>query len=125
MNQYKLALAGINLNEGLARFNNNEKLYSRFLYEFVNDKHYLQLCSALTEKDVEGAFQAAHALKGVAGNLSLQHLMKALTPVVETLRAGNMPDPEADITPLCTAYKETIEAIKADKLEAAQEAAEK
>lgn len=120
MNQGKLAAAGINVLEGLNRFNNNKMLYEKFLYQFIDDQHYLQLCSALTEKDIEGSFQAAHVLKGVSGNLSLTRLHSALAPLVETLRAGNMPEAETVITPVCNAYKEALEAIKVDKLETDQ-----
>ena len=37
-------------------------------------------------KDVSGAFQAAHALKGVCGNLSITSLLDIVVPLVEALR---------------------------------------
>lgn len=90
MNRYALVKAGIDFNEGLRRFNNSKELYESFLLEFPKDQNYKGLCTALEQQDVQAAFQCAHSLKGVAGNLSLQKLHTALLPLVEELRAGSL-----------------------------------
>ena len=51
-----------------------------------------QACKALEAKDLKEAFEAAHALKGVAGNLALDPLYDAVCEIVEPLRAGEDKD---------------------------------
>ncbi|MEG2144282.1 MAG: Hpt domain-containing protein [Oscillospiraceae bacterium] len=74
MNRYELFKAGIDVTEGMKRFNNEKETYGAFLLKFMEDEYYSELCSALAEGDVVKAFNSAHSLKGVAGNLSLTDL---------------------------------------------------
>lgn len=51
----------------------------------------MQLETAMAANDIQASFQAAHSLKGVAGNLSLIDLYNAVVPFVDALRGeGNM-----------------------------------
>ncbi len=90
MNRYKLVKAGIDPNEGLNRFSNNAEMYEKFLYEFPNDTHFQEMLTAIDNNDPSNAFKAAHALKGVTGNLSIKKLYESLLPLVEEFRAGSM-----------------------------------
>lgn len=90
MDVFKLAVAGINTAEGLKRFSGNTAMYEKYLLRFAEDENYSALCEALEQGDVKAAFSAAHALKGVAGNLSLSKLYKSIEPLVEELRAGRL-----------------------------------
>ena len=95
MNRYKLSKAGINANEGIARFSGRAELYEKFLYQFPQDENFSLLCAAIRQQDVKAAFIAAHSLKGIAGNLSLTKLYEDLCPLVEQLRAGSLSGAEA------------------------------
>lgn len=44
----------------------------------------------MEEKDVSGAFEAAHALKGLTGNLSLKELYRQTGILTEDLRRGDL-----------------------------------
>ena len=50
---------------------------------------------ALEKKDLNAAFDAAHALKGVLGNLSLTPLVEPTSEMTELLRAGKDEDYQA------------------------------
>ena len=72
----------------MARFMGNEALYLRCLEMLFQDENLRRLGAALAEGDLSGAFEAAHTLKGVAGNLGLTPLYEAVCGLVEPLRAG-------------------------------------
>lgn len=82
-----LKALGANTEEGLTRCMGKEEFYFKLIRMGLEDHNYGQLEKALGEKDLEGAFEAAHALKGVAGNLSLTPLYEALSEITERLRA--------------------------------------
>lgn len=70
------------------RFMNNEALYLRLLGKLFPNKELQQMGAALEAGDRGGAFEAAHTLKGVSGNLGLTPLYEAVCTLVEPLRAG-------------------------------------
>ena len=72
----------------------NDKLIKRMMTFFINDKSVQQLHEAIEENDQHKAFQAAHTMKGVAGNMSFAALYKSAVDLTEQLRDGTqMPDP--------------------------------
>ena len=84
-----LLRAGVNLDEALERFMGNEELLLRFLKKFTNDPSYQSLSKAMNEENYKEAVEAAHALKGVCGNLSISRLFELVCKEVELLRGGN------------------------------------
>ena len=114
MNRYRLTKAGIDVNQGIRRLNENKELYESLLIKFLDDKQYPLLCQAIEAQDVKAAFAAAHALKGMAGNLSLVRLHERLIPLVEELRAGNIEDLEGMIHAVMLAYDEAKNAIASE-----------
>lgn len=71
----------------MARFMGNEALYRRILAMLPRDGSLQELDQALQAGDYSAAFDAAHTLKGVAGNLGLAPLEKAACALVEPLRS--------------------------------------
>lgn len=108
-----LVAAGINVDSAMARFLNNAALMEKFLRRFPNDSNYSLLCQAMAQGDADAAFTAAHTLKGVAGNLSLDRLFAATSAVVESLRGKDLAMAEQQMPPLHQAYREVIEALAA------------
>lgn len=90
MNRYQLTKAGIDCNEGVLRFGGNKQSYEVVLRMFLEDDHFQSMVDAFACEDVEQAFAAAHALKGVAGNLSLAAVYADIVPLTEHLRAGDL-----------------------------------
>lgn len=115
MNRYKLYKAGVDTNEGISRFGGKIESYEKYLYKFPADENYLSLCDALQVNDVKAAFAAAHALKGVAGNLSLVKLRADIEPLVEELRHGNMDNADELMKPVTADYDAVLSALSENK----------
>lgn len=76
----------------MARFTGNEQMYLKILSMLPRDKNLHRLDQALQAGDYPAAFDAAHTLKGMAGNLGLTPLYQAVCAIVEPLRAGEKLD---------------------------------
>ncbi len=85
---------GANTAEGMGRCLNNEAFYFRLIGMALNDASFDKLNAALSSGDLKAGFEAAHALKGVLGNLALTPLLNPASELCELLRAGNTPDPK-------------------------------
>jgi hypothetical protein len=90
MDKRLLAGAGIDYGEGAARFGGAAALYEKYLLKFPNDPTFPALKDAMEKGDAQAAFDKAHALKGLTGNLSLNALYGSTKPLVEALRGGDM-----------------------------------
>ena len=86
----KLNTFGANSAEGLARCFGNEALYLKLVATIPGEASFGKLKDALAEKNLKAAFEAAHALKGVLGNLSLTPLYAPTSELTELLRAGTI-----------------------------------
>ena len=86
------AAYGADHRDTMARFLGSESLYLRYLDMLPQDDNLRKLGAALADGDLERAFLAAHTLKGVAGNLGLLPLSRAVCAIVEPLRAREARD---------------------------------
>ena len=91
-------------------------LVVRFITKFLNDSSFSELCRAMQEGQREGAFRAAHTLKGVCANLGFDRLGASAGQLTELLR------PESDGVPAGAGpvldevkrdYELTVSAIRA------------
>ena len=87
-----LASLGANTAEGLARCMNNEAFYLRMVGMALNDKGYDQLAESVAAGNLDAAFEAAHALKGILSNLSLTPILTPVTEATEFLRTRTAMD---------------------------------
>lgn len=87
---------GADTDEGLARCCGSEALYLRLVKMLPADNNFEALETALTDGDLDRAFEAAHALKGILGNLSLTPMFDRCSKITELLRART----ETDYQPL-------------------------
>ena len=78
---------GANVEEGLGRCMGNDALYLRLVATIPSDPSFDQLKDSLAAGDLNTAFEKAHALKGVTGNLSLTPLFDPIAKITEHLRA--------------------------------------
>lgn len=78
---------GANVREGLGRCLNNEGFYLRLVRMAAQDASFNKLYDAIDAGDLDRAFEAAHALKGVLGNLALDPLLVSVNEMTELLRA--------------------------------------
>lgn len=105
--------AGIDVDGALERFMGSEALLVRFLRKFPADPNFSALETALAAGDCDGAFTAAHTLKGVCGNLSITALFEAVSRQTEQLRAGDLAAAAAMMPALTAQYQDVCRAIQA------------
>lgn len=82
----KLKQFGANTDEGVARCMGNEEFYLKLVSTVPGQKEFTVLSDKIAEGDLSAAFEAAHALKGVLGNLSLTPLYEKVSEITELLR---------------------------------------
>ena len=87
----RLEESGIDVADALTRFMDNEALMLKFLLRFPEDKNFPLLKQAMDSGDAAQAFEAAHTLKGVAGNLAMTELFQQVSLLTDNL-------PEQDLT---------------------------
>ena len=83
---------GANVEEGLGRCVNNEAFYLRLVKIAAGDENFQKLKDAVAADDLDAAFEAAHALKGVLGNLALTPVYTPVLEVTELLRSRTKTD---------------------------------
>ena len=87
---------GADTAEGLGRCMNNEAFYFRLIGMVAQDANFAKLKEAMDAGDLTAGFEAAHALKGVLGNLSLTPVYEPALQICELLRTRT----ETDYGPL-------------------------
>lgn len=91
-----------------------EERIQKFLLRVLNDTSYDLLCSSIEERNMPEAFRAAHTIKGICQNLSLDRLYVSANELAELLR--NREEYGADLEPALEQIKEdyqmTIECIR-------------
>ena len=72
---------------GLARCINDEGFYLKMVNMALQDASFDQLKDAIEAGDLDAAFEKAHSLKGVMGNVGLTPLFDLTSEITEELRA--------------------------------------
>lgn len=86
-----LSAFGADVKTGLERCMNNEAFYLRLVNMELGDANFDKLRKALDAGDIKEAFEAAHALKGALGNLSLTPIYEPVALLTEKLRGQDAP----------------------------------
>lgn len=107
----RLIDAGINFDSGLNRFSGREEIYVKFLKRIEGDGNFGILRQKIDEGDAEGAFTAAHTIKGVCANLSIDGINAIVNPMVEILRSGSLENVEPMMQELERVYAEVVKVI--------------
>ncbi|MEG1805495.1 MAG: Hpt domain-containing protein [Clostridia bacterium] len=108
---FELEKWNVNTKEALERFADDTELYVECLQEFVSDQSFENLKECVKNEDYENAFENAHALKGVSGNLSLKPIYEIIGVIVEKLRKNNLTGINEDIEKLMAIKKQFDEII--------------
>ena len=111
----RLEKAGINVDSALARFMGNEGLFLKFLEKFLQDRSFEGLLEAVKNEDARQAFQYAHTLKGVCGNLSMDELYGLISRQTEFFREGNFQKGADMLKQISAVYYKIKEAIEKEK----------
>ena len=73
----------------MRRFLNDSDFYCRLLRSVPQESSFEELGKALEAGDVRTAFELAHSLKGVLGNMGISPMYQECCAIVEPLRAGS------------------------------------
>ena len=82
----------VDIDDALGRVRGNKSLLKRMFGLFLETNEFSELTDTLNRKDYEEAAKAAHAIKGISGNLSLPVLFECSTNLLGELRAGEPQD---------------------------------
>ena len=82
----KLDAFGADTKEGLSRCMGMDSLYLKLVGIVSKEPKFDELKAAIEARDLDKAFEAAHALKGVLGNLGLVPMFEAASELTELLR---------------------------------------
>lgn len=102
---------GIDINSAMERFLNNEEMYRSFLRRLPDENTYDNMLEAVRKKEVSYAFDEAHKLKGILGNLALTEAYNKLFDIVECLRRGELPE-DSELSGFISVYEKWITYIK-------------
>ncbi len=108
----KFKANGIDVYESVDRLMGMENLYDSLLLDFLADENFDIMKKSLAAGDTSTAFNAAHALKGVAGNLGMEKFYRRLHPTVEKLRRGESDVALEEIEILENEYKKIKKLIE-------------
>ena len=108
----ELILAGIDVDTALTRFMNNEKLFQKTLYLFIEDTNFHQLITNLQIENFDEAYKATHTLKGLCGNLSLLSLFELCSNLCIAIKENNTEKISSLIPLLIETHTTVIQAIK-------------
>ena len=92
---------GANVDDGMTRCMNNETFYFRLIGMALKDSRFDTLGEKIAGGDLQAAFEEAHALKGVLGNLALTPIYNPVSEMTELLRARQ----NVDYSPYLTEMK--------------------
>ena len=107
----KLNEFGVDTKEGLTRCMNNQKFYFRMISMGLSNDSFEKLGKALEEGNLDEAFESAHALKGVLGNLALTPIYNPLSEMTEMLRAKKTADYTAMYEPIMEMRNQLLQMI--------------
>lgn len=108
----RLIDVGVNFNSGVNRFMNKEEIYIKFLKRIDGDENFGVLRQKIDEGDAEGAFAAAHTIKGVCANLSIDGINAIVNPMVEILRSGSLENVEPMMQEVERVYADVVKVIR-------------
>ncbi|MBE5905835.1 MAG: Hpt domain-containing protein [Lachnospiraceae bacterium] len=108
----KFTAYGADVEGVMDRFMEDEDLLMMCLDQFVADDEIAQLEECMGKEDYKQAFEVAHALKGVTGNLGLTPLFQATCILVESLRHGNYDNVDEELAAVVQKREEFVKAYE-------------
>ena len=104
----KLREFGADVDEGLVRCMGKEEFYLMLVGKAIEAERLSLLEEQLAKKDLDAAFETAHALKGMYTNLSLTPLSEPIIAMTELLRSRT----DTDYCALLTETKAQFEKLR-------------
>ena len=98
----------------------SDRLVQKFVLKFLADGSYDLLTQSMEEENYAEAFRAAHTIKGVCQNLSMDKLQASSSRLCESLRNGYTPEAGALAEEVTADYHATMDAIRAFQKESTE-----
>ncbi len=108
----ELKKLGVDTENGIFRLMNNEELYKRMLISFAKMVKEARVTADFDDGAYDKEIERFHALKGAAGNLSVEPLYNAYTEIVRLLREGNIAGAKTAITEILPIQHKITECIE-------------
>ena len=96
----KLDSFGADTKDGVNRCCGMQTFYIDLVKRVPGDENFRILEESVENKDYKAAFEAAHALKGVLGNLSITCMYDKCSYITEKLRGGEDADYRHEVAAL-------------------------
>lgn len=107
----QLGQYGIDYADAMDRFDGNMALYKRLALKYESDDYFVGLRAAMEMNDYDEGYKYAHALKGVAGNLSFRKLYDQAAIISDALKQGEIFAAQEHMEALEAANKKVIEGL--------------
>ncbi len=102
---------GVNTEEAIERMNGNVPLYERMLVKFADMINKSPVQPDFDCNEYNDIIEAAHAIKGAAGNLSVTPVYEAYTEIVSLLRAGRPEQAKDTLDKIIPVQNKIVECI--------------
>lgn len=96
----------------IRRFYGDEALYIACLGDFLKDATMAELNESIENERWDDAFTAAHAMKGLAGNMGFVPLMHAVGRLVVLIRGGRTKEVNECMLQVNSSYRDIADAIQ-------------
>ena len=94
------------------RFMGDAELYEQCFLELLQEPSFSALDRAVKAGDYPAAFSAAHALKGLAGNMGFVPIFHTTAEIVVLIRTGKTREIGASLSELQNQYSDLVFAIR-------------
>lgn len=96
--------AGCDVRGVMDRFMSDEELLWECLQQFMGENDFSNLQRAAEQGDYKEAFEYAHAIKGIVGNLGIQPVYLPVCRLVESLRNMHTENVAEELKAVMDAY---------------------
>ena len=110
--EHALLLRETDIQGAVYRFNGDERLYVSCLKMFLEDPTMALLNESIESETWDDAFTAAHALKGLAGNMGFVPLMHSTGQLLVIIRGGQIKKIGEYIAQVNSNYRDIADAIR-------------
>lgn len=94
----ELKKVGVDIDDAMSRFMNNQALYIKFLKKFLEDKKLEDVSSEMLKKnDYRNLIEPIHTLKGLTGNMGFKTAYSLTSKIVYNLRNDSEIDKISEI----------------------------
>ena len=107
----RLSEVGLDYVEMVDKFMESEPMFLKYFKKFftASESVVKELETAIASDDISAIENRAHALKGLSGNIGLNHVFEPAKKIVDDVRAGNFSWYKDDFKKLSAAYQKALE----------------